>query len=125
MQVKLLDAFQNGIVVHIRLNADEHKSPPAGKRWLILSGLVSHINLTADVLSINTDKNVPYADRHQTTVFYAAIGPTIATGKYPLFNLTPSEWTAQYPPLLVIVSDWDVFFDSTADAYCNLAVLEW
>jgi len=95
------------------------KGPPQGKRWLILGGIVYHVN-GSDTYMIVTRK----VYNKQQIDFSEIADSSEVTGKYPLFNTRASVTHHQWVPIILEYGDWINCTGSTG-AYLNLLVWEW
>lgn len=90
------------------LSATSRAGPPANKQWLIIGGLVFHVNATASSLEI---ADVGLANNHESL---CTIPLATATGSYPIFNTQANVETTLWTMNMVTGEEVIVIYGDAA-----------
>jgi len=104
----------------IRIENGQWKKPPTGKQWIVLTGVINHVNGTNSVLLFCGGTTNDIIDRIQ-------IQSTETGGVYPMFNnytntngLLGSPWRP-----IIINDDWKgINFAGASTAVAIIEVIE-
>ena len=121
---KLFNGYLSQPIV---INTGEGKSPAAGRAWLVLTGLITHVTATATNVYVDGKKEATPFNGKDTT-FYQQIAAA-ESSTYPLFGAYPSLETAigtkttPWQPVFVM-SNQVIHMTGGTASYAVLSVLE-
>jgi len=122
--LNLFKAFEKGEVIQVKISAVAGKglvSPPKGKMWLLLNGMVT--NDAETIIQIYVKETA--ANDSGAYTWQTLVATTTAASTYPLWPNAVGERASQFSPVFISDSQQIGWVLSTGAAVAVLTFLEW